>query len=158
MKYEILIDTREQTPWEFKPSKNCVGSRVATLKTADYTIAGYEHLVLLERKATPAEIARNLTNKAKRAAFERELKRLESVPHAYVICEFTVAQLLAFPSNSGIPWRQRRYMKIKGPYLLKLVIELELAYKVRFVFAGDKAKEYALSVFKRVIERETLAS
>ncbi len=63
----IIIDTREQTPFTFAGP-----ARVAGLKTADYTIEGYEDIVGLERKSLDDLIA---CLSSQRERFERELLR-----------------------------------------------------------------------------------
>jgi hypothetical protein len=140
--YAVLVDTREQIPWEFP------GSRPATLKTGDYTLEGFETSLCVERKRNTGEIAANLTQDR----FERELGRMDEFPFSFVVCEFTLADLLAFPRNSGIPPHRWKWVRLTPQFLLKRVMELQLAFKARWVFAGDHGRAYASSLFKRIVE------
>ena len=45
---KIIIDTREQTPWSFPDG---VLIERGTLATGDYTLAGLENIVAVERKS-----------------------------------------------------------------------------------------------------------
>ena len=50
----IIQDTREQSPFDFS-FYDCDVS-IATLKTGDYTIEGYEEIVCIERKKSASKI------------------------------------------------------------------------------------------------------
>jgi DNA excision repair protein ERCC-4 len=66
----LLIDSREQTPLVFSR----LPSRVATLQTGDYSIAGMEELFAVERKSIADLVACCMGDNRER--FERELHRL----------------------------------------------------------------------------------
>lgn len=74
----ILADTREQSPlWE--PGRHVEHGleftvERATLRTADYALAGFEDLALIERKASIDELAACVGYG--RPRFERELARM----------------------------------------------------------------------------------
>lgn len=151
-KFYVIRDIQEKRGfWEFSPSKYCAGTKEQHLLTADYTIEGMEHIFAIERKASTGEIAGNVCTKQ----FENELKRAMKFKHFFIVCEFTLADVLRFPFNSSIPKAVWPRLKITSHLLLKRIIELEMKYKCTFVFAGDavSAKEFARSVFKRMIEQ-----
>lgn len=77
----IIIDTREQTPWRF-PADQPVER--ATLASGDYSLAGYETRVAIERKSLPDFVA---CCGRERARFEAELLRLAAYESAAVIIE-----------------------------------------------------------------------
>lgn len=81
---EIVIDTREQDPLDFRPFG--VAVRVAPLATADYSISGLENYVGIERKSEPDLLA-CLTRE--RPRFERELARAMGMELCAVVCETT---------------------------------------------------------------------
>lgn len=147
-KYTIIIDSREQQPWEFRASTRCAGTVVEKLDEGDYSLRGCESVFRIERKASTAEIAMNLNEKR----FLRVLERLDNIQHAFVVCEFTLADLLAFPANSGIPRSKWRHLRVTAPFLLRRIQELELNYRARWVFAGEQARDYAMGLFKRIME------
>lgn len=154
LKYTVLRDTREQKGWIFDPSEACVGTTVQTLKTGDYSLLGYEHLLTIERKGSVVEFVQNITKKDKWAAFKAELERMESYPAAFIVCEFTFDDVMRYPEGSGLPWAARSKVRISPQYYLKRLLEIELHFKARVQLVGPhKSREYVSSLFKRVVER-----
>jgi ERCC4-type nuclease len=151
-KYTVIRDTRENQGWIFRPGFDCEGTVDQALKTGDYTIEGYEHLLCIERKATPDEISRNLHE----ARFVKELERMEPFKYKFIVCEFSLFDLLRYPDGSSMPEARKAYSKVTGNYLLKRLIELELRYNVHMIYAGNKVNAYKFvdSLFRRVIEAE----
>ena len=82
----VLIDTREQDPWEFRN----LPSELGALQTADYSIRGLEHLVALERKSLPDLLA---CVGHERDRFKRELQRLRAYRFRCVVVECDHADL-----------------------------------------------------------------
>jgi len=81
----VIVDTREQRPYEFSNFKNWLGCTVTTkLDTGDYSIEGYEHLIALERK-TLSDMIGSLTSQRER--FLREMQRLSSVKYRCLCIE-----------------------------------------------------------------------
>jgi ERCC4-type nuclease len=146
----IYRDTREQNPWKFIARKPCLGMEDKKLDTGDYTISGFEDRVVIERKASSAELANNLTHDWKR--FQKELKRLIHFDHSLIVCEFTLEDLLDYPKHSGIPPALWKKIRIRGNYLLRKILEIELEYGVRCIWAGNRAREFSLSFFKRIAD------
>lgn len=88
----IVIDQREKHPYTFGPN----GPRVATARLAagDYSVAGLEHLVAIERKETLDLYA---TVAQRRWAFQRALARMASMGLAAVVVEATWRDLMRRP-------------------------------------------------------------
>jgi ERCC4-type nuclease len=147
----ILKDTREQTPWEFY-YEHTVAEEVTTLKTGDYTVKGMEDKLCIERKGCIEELANNLGREF--ARFSRELTRMDSFPHAFIICEFPLKDLMEFPFHRPNNKLQKE-SKISGKYLLKQIMEIQLKHNVKIMFCGNKfyANQTALSLMKRINER-----
>ncbi len=82
----VLVDTREQTPWNLEPL------RVLTrgLVTGDYSIAGLTDIVALERKSLPDLVG---CVGRERERFERELDRLRAFASRAVVVEASWAQI-----------------------------------------------------------------
>jgi DNA excision repair protein ERCC-4 len=76
-----IIDTREQTPFALSPMRTVRG----TLATGDYSVAGLESVVALERKS--------LGDLISCVGPEREIQRLLAYPTRAVIVEATWGQL-----------------------------------------------------------------
>ena len=151
MSYLVVKDTREKAGhgWTFKKNDHCLGQVVDTLKTGDYSLRGFESVVVVERKGGVAEFVGNLTKKR----FQDELGRLESIPYPFVICEFTIEDLINYPVGSGIPPRKWKYLKVKGPAALKLFLDIQMVFKTKFLFCGQEGQTVASSIFKRAMER-----
>ncbi len=149
----IIRDTREKIGWKFEIDQFCEGVEDTALLTGDYTLKGYEDILCIERKRNAAEVHTNLFSLDKR--FFKELDRMATFKYAFVILEFSMNDLLAFPYGSGIPAKTQRYIKVTGPALLRRLVETQLQYPfIHFIFAGNRGKDYAVSLMKRVIEKE----
>lgn len=144
----VIRDTREQKGWTFAKRERCLGTVDGALKTGDYTLRDYESVVAVERKATPSELAGNVFE----ARFLRELERLDSFEEPHVICEFNLDELIDYPRGSDVPHAKRKLVRVRGPLLLKRVVELQRQFKARWHFAGGRGRELALCIFKRVSE------
>ena len=147
-KYKVLKDTREQLGWEFKPSVTCDGMTIATLKTGDYSIEGFEDKFVIERKGDLSEFSANITQKR----FHEELKRLESFELPFVILEFSMEDIYKFPHSTNIPISKYKYIKITPQFIIKSLLDIEVKYKTKIIIAGRHGREIASSLFKRVCE------
>ena len=76
-----IIDSREQAPYSFPKSK------VAMLKTGDYSTLGMETIAVVERKSL--QDALQSVGKG-RDRFERELKRMAEFEFAAIVIESSV--------------------------------------------------------------------
>jgi ERCC4-type nuclease len=81
----VLIDTREQRPYAFP------GALRKTLATADYSVAGLEDVIAIERKALNDFL--NCISR-ERDRFERELQRLQGFPYRALVVEASLADIL----------------------------------------------------------------
>lgn len=148
-KFLIIRDTQEKANiWNFNKSKYCDGVIDESLETGDYTLRGLENIFTIERKASTGELAGNLYTRR----FENELKRGRKLKRFYLILEFSLADMLSFPYNSGIPKRIWPKLRTNASGLLKRLIELEHKYNIHVVFAGnnDNAREIAKIIFKEM--------
>lgn len=150
-KYTVIRDTREKEGhgWMFAKEDRCCGTLIQKLDTGDYSLVGFENRVVIERKGSVSEWATNIFDDR----FTRELDRLLSFPYPFIICEFDVAAIYAFPAQSGIPKTRWRYMKLRGPQIIKRTVELQMQYPtINVVFAGKRGKDYASCVMKRFMD------
>jgi hypothetical protein len=149
-KYTVIRDTREQKGWDFSADQACDGTMEGKLDTGDYTIYGAAKFFTVERKGSTGEWAANIFQ----ARFERELERMAKFEHPYIVFEFTLADMIAFPEGSGIPERRWRRLRVTKWLMLKRTIELmQQNPKVHFVFAGKDARSFVISLFKRIVEQ-----
>ena len=146
----IIQDTREQSPFDFS-FYDCEVA-IATLKTGDYTLEGYEQIICIERKKSPSELATNLGKYKER--FENELERLREFKHKYIVCEFNEEELRKFPHNAKIPNRIKKYIRMNGKYMRKKLYEYEEEYDVPVIFCEDKseAESKVIEIFQQIVE------
>lgn len=85
----VVVDTREQTPWNLSAALFEV--EVATLRTGDYTIRGFEDRLALERKSL-GDFVQTVTRDWLR--FRKELYRLAAFDVAAVVVEADVAAVM----------------------------------------------------------------
>lgn len=130
----ILRDKREKIPWTFD-FYNDVDVIDYSLKTADYSLKGFEDSFGIERKRSTNEISINLGIKKKQ--FEAELERFSHFRFAYVICEFPMSYLDTFPVNSGIPESRWKSIRINKNYMKMQIGRMSAKYQIEFIFCKD---------------------
>lgn len=136
----VIVDTREQLPWKFPGFEY----QVQALKSGDYSLAGYENQVSIERKSLNDFIG-TLTKGRER--FERELKRLESCRYKCVVVETDLAAIFNHEYNSAMTPKS----------VIGLVLRLMMDYNIPVFFASDRniAAKFAISFLKRAYNRLT---
>jgi hypothetical protein len=146
----ILRDTREKEGhgWIFDKDDFIEATEITKLNTGDYTIKGYENLFTIERKLSTSEISNNIFEKR----FEEELQRLEGYKFPFMVFEFSMEDIMAFPVNSGIPRSLWPKLKIKGAFLLSAIMRYHTIYKTKIIFAGSEGKNVAKSLFKMIVK------
>lgn len=75
-----IVDTREQLPLSLAPLRQ----REGTLGTGDYSVAGLEEAICVERKSLPDLLA---CCGRERDRFERELERMMAYPNRLLVIE-----------------------------------------------------------------------
>lgn len=150
MPYKIIVDTREQQPLEFGAYKDCEGSISKALKVGDYSIEGMEDLICIERKASTIEIARNLGTDS--ARFYRELEKMKNFQHRFIICEFTMDELIRYPVDSNVPSAILKKIKMGGKILLKKMLEITMDYNVQVIYVGNRENSRLIvgSILRRI--------
>jgi len=123
---KIVIDSREQTPFVFRKSKNLDGTVVKKLDAGDYSIEGMEHLIAVERKSA-ADLFGTLGRGNKR--FQRELRRASNMEYFAIVveCDYTVCSMGAFKNNKST-MRPDVVMKILGTLMHKYNIHVFFAH------------------------------
>ena len=142
--FTIIIDTREQQPWEFKN----YGTTVAKLDTGDYSIDGLQDVVTIERKKSVNEFASNITEKR----FKDWVGRLSKLEYSFVLLEFNLEDVLKYPVGSNIPKRMWDKIKISPNYIIKNLLELHLNHNICVLFCDNhkNAEHIAEQIFKRI--------
>lgn len=125
----VVQDTREQKPYTFRD----VPTKIRTLQEGDYTAEGVEHLIRIERKGSIADLAGCVGSGRDR--FERELERLLVYPRRFLLCEFTLQELLAWH-----PPRCAEFSRtVQGVHLVGSVLAWAGRFGIHPLFTGTRA-------------------
>lgn len=138
----IVCDTREQCPWSFEGY--AVEVIRAGLKSGDYSLAGFEDRIALERKSL-ADLVGSLSTGRER--FEREMDRLS-------VLQFSAVLVEASPEDIA----RHNYRSAMNPAsVMQSMFAWTVRYRVPFLLCGTRRHaEYTahglLSKFAREIE------
>ncbi|MBW1692145.1 MAG: ERCC4 domain-containing protein [Deltaproteobacteria bacterium] len=110
MTLTIKIDSREQKPYQFE-----VPSEVGTLSIGDYSLAGLEDCIAVERKTVDDLIGCLTTD---RERFEKELYKARALDYFALVIEATLSDL----ANGN-------YRSQMGP---KSAVQSLLAFSIRY--------------------------
>lgn len=127
---KIIIDTREQKPWKFR------SPIVAALKTGDYSVAGFEDRICIERKSCVSEIAGNFIEDR----FWREMERMSTFDRKICIFEFPESLVAIYPRLSGIPKWKQKYIRVRPPFLFKCIERIRKEYGIEVVFFDQRSQ------------------
>ena len=185
----VVIDTREQSPYsfdripadvsqgggirteviqtsngpvelKFQKAWLAIRTEVRTLKSGDYSLAGYEHRVAVERKS-PSDCFSTIGQGRDR--FERELARLNGMQFAAVVVESEWSEIFADPPEhsqlspktvyrSVLAWQQRfknvHWLMVPGREVAEVTTfrVLERFWKERVKEAGAGMVSVAVNV------------
>ncbi len=116
-----IIDSREQLAYDLSPMQ----MRTAALESGDYSLAGCENLVTIERKSL-SDFLCCVTRE--RPRFEKELRRMSAFPTKCVIIEASWHQI----AMGG--WRsQVMPASVQGS-----ILSWQSTYSIPFLLAGDR--------------------
>ena len=151
-RFHIIKDTREKEGhgWWFEENAYCSGTTKAKVNVGDYTVEGMEHILCIERKESVSEFAGNCVEKR----FQRELDRMSTFPHAFLLFEFNWTEIDRYPEGSAIPQSKWSSIKIKGNYMKRVISSIQLENKVHVIACGDKkrAQEIAFLIMRKAHE------
>ena len=137
----IIIDAREQWAWEITKIATVRG----TLKTGDYSLAGFEDQVAIERKSLDDLVQTMIRD---RERFERELERLRPYRFKCIIIEADLRAVY-----------HRDYRSTALPQsIVGLVLRCMMDYNIPVFFAATRgiAQDVAISFLKRAWNRLTM--
>lgn len=147
MDLTIIRDTREKQGWDLtdheKPSGRCmIASMVIdTLPCGDYAIEGKDDLIAIERKASITELMGNLSSKANRDRFYREMEKLkDQYKYRYIVVESSINSdilSLGVPQSYNFPCSR----------MVKYLLEISMIYGVHTLFAGDRTSAIKLAKY-----------
>ena len=142
-KFNIIQDTREKPDagWVFPPScKAVLGVIRRKMRVGDYTVAGLEHVLMIERKSL-GDLYKSLGTDARR--FLEMWKRTDrlGIPLRYLVIEATFEEVCQRYVFSSLPWQN----------VLSKLMSLQFNFNVHVVYAGDKVQ--ASMYARRLMEK-----
>ena len=129
---KVVIDTREQLPYEFEDSIT------RTLQTGDYSIFGYEDQITVERK-TKAD-AYGTIGKG-RTRFIKELERLREIDYSAIVVEASLTNFVEPP----------RFSQLNPKSAINSLLAWSIRYGVHIYFADNRVMGNLLTL--RILER-----
>jgi len=117
---QILIDTREQQPYQFDTP-----SQVGTLGVGDYSLVGGEHLITIERKSIDDLIG--CLSKS-RDRFERELFKGRAFEYMALVVEASLADIITHNYRS----------EMQPKAVIQSLIAFSVRYRLPVWFAGNR--------------------
>lgn len=131
---KVIQDTREKRPLRFPLEVDVV---VQYMKTGDYSVAGYEDRIQVERKKL-SELVNCMT--CDRVRFRKQLARLKKIPYRCVVIEGDMYTLM-----------RKRYVGVVKPQeALDLMTALMVEFRVPFYFTGtaENTAHFTLSFLR----------
>jgi len=124
----IVVDSREQAPFSFpRPKYQGVEIIQGALPTGDYSLAGFEDRVAVERKGLEDLIGCLMDSNRER--FERELFRAAPYDVFCVVVEASMEEI-----------RNHQYRSLMKPKaVLQSLAAFQVRYRVPFAFCGNRA-------------------
>lgn len=133
----IIVDSREQRPFDFLSCAGGVQTMKGTLLLGDYSVRGFEDRIAVERKSLP-DLVQCLGNE--RSRFEREIRRAAGLDSFMVCIEASFDDLA-----SG-----RYRSKLNPGAAVASVLAFMARHNVAFLFAGNRTDaEKATACFLR---------
>ncbi len=96
----LLVDTREQQPFDFFPFEDWfAGIETRALQLGDYSVAGMEDICVVERKSL-SDLVHSFT--AERNVFVNRLQLMARYPHRLLVICAALSQVKSPYAHSGI--------------------------------------------------------
>ena len=142
-KLNIIIDTREQTPWSFPDYMANV--QIGTLSAGDYALAG-DAQFSIERKSLDDFLG---TISSGWERFKRELDRMKQYPVRIIIVEGDFKRCCFVSENGKIIPPMHNHFFLTPQFICSRTAELTMM-GVSVIFAGNPhyASALALAIFK----------
>lgn len=146
--FNIIIDTREQQPWNFPEHSTAVKK----LDTGDYSVEGLEDILCIERKKSVNEFANNIIEKR----YADWTHRMRNFKYKYLMLEFNLQNIYDYPKGSNLPKHLWDKVKISPKFILKNLLELQMYDNIHVIFCGSaqNAEKLALFIMNKVYNNE----
>lgn len=153
-KFTIITDTREQKPFLFNKNKDCDGSIVKTVQHGDYSIAGLENYIFLERKHSIGEWSKNCTEKR----FKNLLEKAADYKYRYIICSFPYFDILQFPASLKVSPHVKARIRITSEFIQSFTTSIPVKWNIPIVFFDfpEQAQKFTYQYLKWIARHEGL--
>lgn len=128
-KIKVLIDSREQRPWNL----SSFDTQVVALPTGDYCLADVPHIVI-ERKSLD-DFCNCIAHDSER--FEKQITRLSALPGSFIIVEANPTSLITNPTLT----------RVHGHSIMGKAAAIQARAGVPVLFMQRKAAEYYVTRF-----------
>lgn len=145
MEINVLIDTREKKPLSFTDA-NIKSVTSIKLDTGDYSLAGLEDKLFIERKSSFMEFYGNITEKR----FWNELDRTSTFKYKFLILEFDLDFVTNFPYGCGLPKSKIPYLKVSSSFIMSAITKILIKYDIKVIFAGNENN--AIKIMERIFK------
>lgn len=144
----IIQDSAEQKPFDFTFFDNVEKVIVKKIPTGDYTLEGFEDIFTIERKASVDEIANNFGRK--HGLWWKEMRRMSSLKHRFIVCEFPIDHVNTYPKHSRVP--NKDDIKMTPMIIMKNINKCISEFGVEVFFCEDKfaAEEKAYQILTQM--------
>ena len=127
-RFQVIVDTREQTPWRF------TNEVIETVPAGDYTVGLlFENIVIkmdkvfaIERKSAVGELY--AASGLERDRFIAELEKLDKLQFKFVICEFSFSDIQDNPPPG----------KVSADVVYGSILSWTIKYNIPFLFFGNR--------------------
>jgi ERCC4-type nuclease len=144
----VLIDTRERLPYQLNYPNWLAGTASTALKTGDYSIAGYEDRISLERKTLQDMVGSLMQG---RERFLREMDRLSLFRHKCVLIEATRGQVKT-------PYHFAEQVQAHPNGIIGSLDAIATKYGIQIVYGDNRelSEEFAASWLSKAFTYEWL--
>ena len=130
--FAIIVDSREQAPFNFGPD---VATVTGSLAAGDYSLVGLENHVAIERKSLP-DLAACVSRERER--FKRELQRLRAYRCRAVVVEGNIDAVMAHEYRA----------RVHPNAVLGSIAAWQIRYSTGFIWAGEHAAAMTLRLLQ----------
>ncbi len=145
-KITIIHDDREKDPWDQEYLGSGFILKQKRLKTGDYTIAGMDEILCIEKKSSWEELALNISIAVHRKNFEAELRRM---------MEYKVRLLIIHDYYSRLRTLNNfRHTRTHPSVILGWLQNIQLEYGIQVMPIGPKpiAKAQVRQLLLKIVE------
>jgi|APGre2960657404_1045060.scaffolds.fasta_scaffold06905_2 ERCC4-type nuclease len=150
-KPNLIIDTREKTPWSFENDKDFESVVFEKLDVGDYAIKEIVDLCVIERKATVDELFNNFTKDKER--IYAEIDRMKNYKYRFIVIEQDLSQILDHQNYYiNKAFGARRNPRMPVAVVASNLTQIMLEHNVHVIFAGKNARSITKAILLRLYE------